>query len=326
MSNQFSDLIAHWRQNKDECDWALGTVCKTAGSAYRKAGAMMLFNSHRQSFGLLSGGCLESDLLKHALIVMRTGEPQTVIYDANDENNLSYHLGIGCGGKVHILLQPIRPNNEPGLDKLATALGRRQSGFYHQSLTDLHAFFQAGDTKGATRSRIDNGYLITPINPPPHMLILGGGADARPLVNMGKELGWHISLSDPRETHARSEHFPKADRLLRHTGQALHDYICRESVDAAVLMSHSIDIDAEGLRALIQTPIHYAALLGPVHRYRQVLECAGMEAGQLPCPVSAPAGLDIGGELPESIALSILAECHAVVVVCPVVDRHIEML
>lgn len=77
-------------------------------------------------------------------------------------------------------------------------------------------------------------------------------------------------------------------------------------------MSHSLDLDAEGLRAILQTPVRYAALLGPTHRCQQVLECAGLSADQLPCPISAPTGLDIGGQLPESIALSILTEYHGV--------------
>jgi xanthine dehydrogenase accessory factor len=311
LSNQLGDLLSHWYRNKDQCDWALGTVVKTAGSAYRKAGAMMLFNSQQAAFGLLSGGCLESDLLKRALTVMHNSEPQTVVYDANDENNLSYRLGIGCGGKVHILLQPINPSNDLGLKGVAQALKQRQSGFYHQSLNDLNSFFIAADTAGKTQSWIDKNYLITPIKPPPHLLILGGGADAQPLVNIGKELGWYISVNDPRETHARPEHFPKADRLLSHSSKALNDYINRESVDAVVLMHHSIDLDAEGLRALMQTSIRYAALLGPIHRYQEVLACSGLDADQLPYPISAPAGFDIGGQLPESIALSILAECHA---------------
>lgn len=312
MSNQLGDVITHWQQHKGLCDWALGTVVKTAGSAYRKAGAMMLFNSRQETFGLLSGGCLETDMLKHALLVMRSGQPQTLVYDANDENNLSYHLCIGCGGKVHILLQPVSQSNDLGLDALAEALSQRQSGFYHQSLTGPDAFFVPGDTQRKSQGWIDKGHLITPINPSPHLLILGGGADAQPLVNMGKELGWYISVSDPRATHAKAEQFPKADRLLRQTGKALQNYIKHQAVDAVVLMSHSVDIDAEGLRALSQTAIRYAALLGPLHRYQEVLECSGLDAEQLPCPVSAPAGFDIGGQLPESIALSILAECHAV--------------
>ena len=74
----------------------------------------------------------------------------------------------------------------------------------------------------------------------------------------------------------------------------------------------SVDAVAEGLRCCQDGSLDYVALLGPRHRYRQVLEHAQLGEAALSCPVSAPAGLDLGGQLPESIALSILAECHAV--------------
>ena len=77
-------------------------------------------------------------------------------------------------------------------------------------------------------------------------------------------------------------------------------------------MSHNVDIDAEAMRYCQNTGLQHVALLGPRHRYKEVLECAGLSEGQLTYAVSAPAGLDIGGQLPESIALSILSECHAV--------------
>ena len=66
------------------------------------------------------------------------------------------------------------------------------------------------------------------------------------------------------------------------------------------------------LAACQRTDLGYLALLGPRHRYQRVLETAGLVEADLTLPVSAPAGLDIGGQLPESIALSILAECHGV--------------
>jgi xanthine/CO dehydrogenase XdhC/CoxF family maturation factor len=45
----------------------LATVVATAGSTYRKAGARMLIAADGTYLGLLSGGCLEADLKRHAL-------------------------------------------------------------------------------------------------------------------------------------------------------------------------------------------------------------------------------------------------------------------
>ena len=70
---------------------------------------MMLFNDLGQQFGLLSGGCLEADIQRHAARVMHSKRSLTVSYDGSDEDDITFQLGIGCGGTVHILLQPILP-------------------------------------------------------------------------------------------------------------------------------------------------------------------------------------------------------------------------
>jgi xanthine/CO dehydrogenase XdhC/CoxF family maturation factor len=311
MSNQLADMLAAWRASPPDLPWVLGTVFKTKGSAYRKAGAMMLVNGLGQQFGLLSGGCLESDIVRNARRVMHDGQPRTAVYDGSDEDDLSFQLGIGCGGTVHIMLQALTAENDLGLHDLADALARREPGCYYQQIGGERAYFRAGEPGSGERSRIDDGWLITPICPEPHLLVVGGGVDARPLVQIAKTLGWRVSLADPRPANARAEHFPAADQILRDI-TALADYTATARVDAAVLMAHSIDIDSAGLRQLHASELRYLALLGPRHRYRKVLDCAGLGESELGCPISAPAGLPIGGQLPESIALSILAECHAV--------------
>ncbi|MGL6158864.1 XdhC family protein [Microbulbifer sp.] len=317
MSNQLSDLLDAWLNARHDAQWVLGTVYRTEGPAYRKAGAMMLVNGLGQQFGLLSGGCLESDIVRNARRVMLSGKPLTLVYDGSDEDDLSFRLGIGCGGKVYIMLQPLSEDNDLDLPAVAAALGKRQPGVYYQQIGGRLARFQAGkagqtrELRLLQRSRIDDGWLVTPILPEPHLLVVGGGLDARPLVRIAKTLGWQVTLADPRPANARAEHFPDADRVLRDIGQ-LGRYALEHSVDAAVLMAHNIDLDARGLRHLHDSGLKHIALLGPRHRFHQVLERAELRENELGCPVSGPAGLPIGGQLPESIALSILAECHAV--------------
>lgn len=312
MSNQLSQLLAAWRTSDASIPWVLGTVYRTEGSAYRKAGAMMLINGLGQQFGLLSGGCLESDIVRNARKVMHGGQPLCLTYDGSDEDDLSFQLGIGCGGTVHIMLQPLTVDNDLGLTAVADALARREPGTYYQQIGGSQGHFKAGEKRPLNHSRIESGWLVTPILPEPHLLVVGGGLDARPLVAIAKTLGWRVTLADPRPANARQEHFPGVDGILRRLDQSLGRYATETRVDAAVLMSHNLDLDALGLRYLHHSGLQHMALLGPRHRYRQVLERAGLAEPDLGCTVSGPAGLKIGGQLPESIALSILAECHGV--------------
>jgi xanthine dehydrogenase accessory factor len=79
--------------------------------------------------------------------------------------------------------------------------------------------------------------------------------------------------------------------------------------DAAVVMTHNFARDAEILRQLLASQIQYIGLLGPKARGDELL----VEIGALrDARLHSPVGLDLGGDTPEEIALSIVAEIQAV--------------
>lgn len=328
MSTHLSRILEQWYEARDECRWVLGTVYATEGSSYRKAGAMMLFNDLGQQYGLLSGGCLESDIHRQARRVMESGRSATLCYDGSDEDDIAFQLGIGCGGTVYILLQPLdRAHDYLALPGVYHALRDRTSGVYRQRIGDrgeVESLFLAGpDHKTAAGGRLsqrghlhEDGegrlWLETPVKPPPLLLVVGGGVDARPLVAMAGELGWDVLLCDPRPANARRDYFPAARAILRCRPGGLAGEELFPHIDAAVIMSHNLALDADALAALADARPAYIALLGPLRRRDQVLELAGLSESDLPVSLASPAGLDLGAELPEGVALSILAECHSV--------------
>ena len=361
MSNHLSHLLAKWFPNKDKFDWVLATIYKTEGPCYRKSGAMMLFSSQGEQLGMLSGGCLESDISISARKVMQTGQPISLCYDGSDEDDLSFHLGIGCGGTVYIMLQQINnENNYLSLTQVYDALKGRTPGYYYQPLIEnneptngitasRHAYFIAEPIADITSSATvvsqansirchskdksnansndlnstDKQWLANPIIPEPHLLVVGGGIDARPLVNMAVQLGWQVSLWDPRPANARKEFFSNVNHIIKGDADVLTDFSLEKDVNAAVLMSHNVEIDAQALKALYSANLHYLALLGPENRKKQVIAKASVQQSidvnigtsniinTQTFKFAGPSGLNIGGTLPESIALSILTECHA---------------
>ncbi|OUW04642.1 MAG: xanthine dehydrogenase [Betaproteobacteria bacterium TMED156] len=316
MSNHFSCLLNTWFNSKDTTQWVLGTVFKTEGSAYRKPGSFMLINGLGQQYGLLSGGCLESDIVLNSKKVMQTTETISLVYDSNDEDDLAFQYGLGCGGKVYIMLQLITSNNDLDLSEILKAMENRQEGVYHQKISSNKSFFQICDSSIVKTSKIekreDGDWLISKITPLPHLLIVGGGIDSRPVVKIAKELGWLITVVDPRIANARKEHFPNADFILRKLDDEFSEHVIKKKVDAIFIMSHSLSIDANCLHKIQSHNLKFVSMLGPKHRLSEVVKIAGLTKGLLRHPISSPAGLDIGGQLPESIALSMLAECHGV--------------
>jgi xanthine dehydrogenase accessory factor len=102
---------------------AVGVLVHTAGSTYRKPGALMLIAANGDYAGLLSGGCLEGDLRERARSVIETGEPRIVSYDLLGPDDLLWGLGIGCEGAMRILLLRAGPDRDwQPLTHLALAL------------------------------------------------------------------------------------------------------------------------------------------------------------------------------------------------------------
>src|SRR5580692_10700406 len=89
----------------------LATVVATAGSTYRKPGARMLILADGSHLGLLSGGCLESDLQLHAQEVMASGVPRAVEYDMRGPDDMLFGIGAGCEGAMRVLLEPAGPGS-----------------------------------------------------------------------------------------------------------------------------------------------------------------------------------------------------------------------
>ena len=57
--NNLSNLLNNWKTSDEEVNWVLGTVYKTEGSAYRKAGDHIIINYYGDYYCLMSGGCLD---------------------------------------------------------------------------------------------------------------------------------------------------------------------------------------------------------------------------------------------------------------------------
>jgi len=313
MSNRLEQLLTFWLDGKDDLEWVLATIINTQGSSYRKAGAMMVINSLGQYQGMLSGGCLEPDLLRQARKCMDEQRNITVTYDSSDDDESAWQLGLGCGGIVTILLQPITQQNQYLLlDQLLQQLQNKQICFYQQDIKS-----DVPKNSLSHTSQLDNDISSANIiehvfKPVPIMAIFGGGIDARPLATMAATLGWDCHIIEDRVAFAQSKYFDKATSIYKGDISDVDKQDWFALVDVIVIMTHKIDKDASALLIAQQTQAKYVGLLGPKHRTDKVFAKAQITEHQLSHPLSNPIGFDIGGELPESIALSIMAEAHAV--------------
>jgi xanthine dehydrogenase accessory factor len=317
---------------------ALGLLVETAGSTYRKPGALMLIAANGDSAGLLSGGCLEGDLAEYARSVIETGEARVVTYDMRGGDDLVWGLGLGCEGAMHILLIRVGAENDwQPLTHLARALVSHQPASVGIVVASDRAESPVGtvvlrDTgqRPEVAAALDEaahtgcaGWFETtsphwklfalPLSLPPKLLLLGGGPDAAPVVDFAARLNWKVTVLDHRPAYADATHFPVAERVLHVQPDGFPGTVDPNQFSAAVVMSHHLPSDLKYLRALAATNIPYIGLLGPAARRERLLADLEADADKIRTRLHAPVGLALGGRSPESIALAIVAEIHAFV-------------
>jgi len=78
----------------------------------------MIVRGDDTAAGLLSGGCLEADLIQHARNVRAASEPMLVTYDTSSGDDFVWGLGLGCNGLVEVLLEPLAPDRARSLAQL----------------------------------------------------------------------------------------------------------------------------------------------------------------------------------------------------------------
>lgn len=105
MSDNLAVYQAIQKGMKTKNKAVVATVVKVFGSSYRKEGAKMFIDETDFQIGLISGGCLESDVAEVAKVVMANGRPIMKFYDMSED--LVWGLGLGCPGKVQVYIEPI---------------------------------------------------------------------------------------------------------------------------------------------------------------------------------------------------------------------------
>lgn len=315
----------------------LATVVRVEGSTYRRAGARALLLPDDTVVGLLSGGCLEGDLVERARAVRASGETALVRWDHRGEDDLLFGLGLGCAGMIEILLQPVSreaPGPMPRLREalagrapiaLATVIAREGAGApalgadAALSETERAALFASG-ARARTRWRAEAAARIElleeRLDPPTPLLVFGAGPDAAPVVRLAAALGFAVHVVDPRPALARPERFPDAASVRACAPEEAPAEIAVTPESVALVMTHHYLHDRALLGWLLGTPARYVGVLGPKRRSEDLLRdlrAAGVEASPEALErVHAPAGLDVGADGADEIALALLAEITAV--------------
>jgi xanthine dehydrogenase accessory factor len=330
-------MMAAWKDAGGVC--VLATVVGTRGSSYRSPGARMLILPDGSRIGAVSGGCLEGELCRRAH--WWTSESPAVLktFDTSTQED-NEGFGLGCGGGIDLLLErveqhdtathPLLAQERVTASRVAASLavvleataasrlrvGERFARDNAQQYPEIAVLLaRAVEIGYSFTAELREGALagcrvfVESLTPPAQMVVCGAGTDAQPVVAQAAALGWSVVVLDQRADFARAARFPEAARVIAAKDAAALDGLRLDTRTAAIVMSHSFAQDTFFLELLLAQPLGYLGVLGARRRTLDLLARLGRDA--MPAELHAPAGLDIGAETPEQIALSILSEVQA---------------
>jgi xanthine dehydrogenase accessory factor len=313
--------------------FALCVVLRCSGSTYRKAGALAVVGAGGERHGVISGGCLESDLEFAAAAALAAQRPRLAHFDTRSHDDLVFGSGSGCRGAMQVLMLPVAASTTHPLCEALLAADRAHEALSAAIIASgpnlggglvWSASLEAElpprvESLGALRERppgqyqLDDGSdcCIVSFSPSPRMLVIGAGPEAPALIAIASELGWRVTVADHREALLERQ-AAGAERTLCARPAAALRALGDQRVDACIVMTHTAANDREALAALARRTEPFIGLLGPAARRDELLaELDPGTRGALTGRLHAPVGLRLGGHGPEALALSICAELHS---------------
>ncbi len=313
---------------------ALATVVRVRGSAYRHEGAKMLVAEDGSITGNVSGGCLEADVCEVALGVLRTGTPELRSYCGGPDEVEAWDLGVGCDGRVEVLVEVAGDPRTAEWNLLDGTVPFASCVLLENSVSRLVITADgregslgdpALDVAGSRIARSELGIgapgirrirgrdvFIDLLVPPPQLVIVGAGEDARPLARFAAEIGFRVIAVDERPALLTPERFPSAAERIVTRPEHLTSRVAFVHETYAVVMTHHYARDREFLRALLDTDAVYIGILGPRSRTDRMLAELSVAVRVDERRIYGPIGLDIGTDGAEQVALSALSEILAV--------------
>ncbi|WP_343486303.1 XdhC family protein [Allomuricauda sp. d1] len=295
----------------------LATVVALDGSSYRRPGVRMLLLENGTMVGAVSGGCVEKEVFRQAESVFKSGIPKMMTYDGR------YRLG--CEGILYVLLEPMDVSTE-ALKAFHQVLKARETfnieSFYQKGHAENKKFgsqYIIGDSIFPFRSdtKLDSNLdaFKQKMNPCFRLVIIGAEHDAVQLCSFAAMTGWEVTMVVHPKEEKTIEDFPGATTLIADEGETMN--LVFDDTTALMLMTHSYVKDLKYLIALKEEKPSYFGLLGPARRreklFDELLEVDSDINPNFLEQINGPAGLDIGAETPQEIALAILSEIIAVV-------------
>ena len=270
----------------------------------------------RSAFGLGCDGTVEVlleragvpgriDALEFAsrcLKAHKRGAVTTVFHSTDPAIRVGARLAIAAGGEL-----------EEEADKLAGPI-RDAIDADMRGVIELGRAAHRTYETGSGRVEV----LIEAVLPPPRLFLCGTGHDAVPVASLARSMGWDVIVCASEAKYSTRERFSMVDEVIVGAPQDVIARIGESDRAVALVMNHNCERDRESLQMLLGTKLRYIGVIGPRSRTQRLLREAGLDDEDP--RVVGPAGLQIGAESPQELALAIISEMQAVLAGTPMAD------
>jgi xanthine/CO dehydrogenase XdhC/CoxF family maturation factor len=299
----------------------LASVVYLEGSSYRKPGVRMLISEDLNSVGAVSGGCVEKEIIQRAKTVFRDDKPKVITYDGR------YRLG--CEGILYILIEPFFIT-----DDFITAFSDTNS---KRETLQIESYFTKEDEVFGNfgsvitfenqqkisfsdffhhQQKNDEAIFTQILQPAFKLIIIGGEHDAVKLCKIASNLGWEVNVITSAKDSKQISDFPEANSVIGDAPENIQFSDIEENT-AIVIMNHSYVQDLKYLVKLSEYNPKYIGILGAPNRrerlFNELFEFVPDISDEFLDNIYTPAGLHIGAQTPEEIAISIVAEILSVI-------------
>jgi xanthine dehydrogenase accessory factor len=305
--------------------FVLATVIKTWRSAPRSEGAAMMVSKDGSMVGSVSGGCVESTVVKEAQQLLSTGGSKRLSFGVSDED--AWSVGLSCGGQIDVWLEVVSDNaiwrklialirsNEgcvliTGLEQkegraLYTSDGiEGDPGYENQANTYRTAYNQH-------KTQIEDGYFLNVFPSKSRLVIIGAAHVSLDLIRLAHMYHFETIVIDPRGLFTNDNRFNfKPDQVFKEWPAEILPSLKLDADTYVVVLTHDPKIDDQALQIVLASEVAYVGALGSrkTHAKRAVrLKEAGLSEEQID-RVHGPVGVSINARQPAEIALSIMAQ------------------
>lgn len=341
-------MLAIWRAAVEELekgrDFVLATIISVKGSSPRHVGTRFLIRRDGVIVGTIGGGLFEANVQRFAMSALAAGTSHRVFFSFKGEN--AHSAEMICGGDAEVILEFVDAGDKELKElfrQVLAAVGERRSGlfftdvavplsgegrFKHLFIGEHNNRVGGFDGDDDILAAIPPARLLKPaqlislpdreypvflewLHPTGTVYIFGAGHVGECVAHLASYVNFRVVVIDDRSDFASLERVPDADRVvvLDTFDQAFQDLDVDED-GYVVIVTRGHAHDKTVLKQALRSKAGYIGMIGSRRKTRLIFEALLREdfTQEDIRKVHAPIGLPIGGETPQEIAVSIVAQ------------------